>query len=356
MLSNAQIRMRHSGLTATDMARISGENPFSGPIQVYDEKTSPVELLLERSSVPSNEAMSGQIFEAALVKRYVAERTPSGHRLRILQTRRTHRHPELHWAMATPDRFVFAECLQLPPDKRLTRKAMNAAVAARRGPYLLECKLVGSRMAKSWDTTSADVLDADRVPSYVYVQCQWQMFVLGHARCDVASLIGGTRFHSFTLVRDEVFIRDLVKLGQAFWDRIKLREPPQPDGSQYYDRWLERRFPARARPLTKAPDGAEELARLYKEASKQVAAARAEQKRYGQALKNLIADCQGIASETFEAEWTTSRGEIDTAALAKATLMSPVRIETFRKRPRRSLRVWLADTGDVGDEKEEEMF
>ena len=60
MLTDAQIRMRRTGLSATDMARLSGENPYGGPIDVYLDKTRTEDEALERSVAPDNRALTGQ--------------------------------------------------------------------------------------------------------------------------------------------------------------------------------------------------------------------------------------------------------------------------------------------------------
>ena len=308
MLTDAQIRFRQSGLTATDMTIVSGENPWGSIAQVYDEKTMPAELLLERSVVSSSEALTGQVLEAALARRYAIDAAPAdGRCLRIVQVKRTLQHPVHKWALATPDRYVF--CLDKDVSAKLGHSRLIKDVQdGRRCDWMLECKLVGHRVMQAWDLSAHAEQDVDRVPSYVNVQVQWQMFVGEQDRVDVAALLGGTTFRTFEIRRDEQYIGALVRIGEAFWERVQSRRPPEPDGSEAYERFLDRVLPQRSSRLAAAPEGADRLARLYKDATRRSAEAKKEARGYVQALRSLAEGHVGIRSEAFQATWFAADG------------------------------------------------
>jgi len=385
MLTAAQIKMRQTGLTATDMASISGENPFGGPAGVYDDKTCPLDVLLERSQRPTNEAETGNVFEAALARRYCMAAAPEpGKVLRVVQSRhKTFRHPTCEWALATPDRFVMC----LDRGEQISHAGLVHGIWPEKyEKWLLECKLVGPRMMREWDTSLDADEDADRIPSYVYVQVQWQMFVLEHTRCDVAALLGGTTFRHFRIDRDQPYIDALVKLGDAFWrehvlarvqpppdgsasyDRLQARlfpEPPQPPApapagvaEQAYQRMMKRLFPKRFDNLVPAPEGAEEIALRYRRARQAAKEANYQQKICLQTLKQIVAEAPGIRAERFQAFWASSRGNIDVYALAAELGITAAQLDKHRKPPRRGMRVTVYGSDGIaeGERTDEEEF
>lgn len=394
MLTAAQIRMRQTGLTATDMASISGENPFGSPAKVYDDKTCPIAVLLDRSQRPTNESESGNVFESALARRYAMAAKPEPAKvLRVVQSRgKTYRHPTCEWALATPDRFVF--CLDANASRLCVSNADLRRWLGTKDPaperahrWLLECKLVGPRMMREWDTSLDADEDADRVPSYVYVQVQWQMFVLDQPRCDVAALLGGTTFRHFRIDRDQPYIDALVKLGGAFWhDHVLARVPPPPDGSDSYDRlqarlfpeipqppapppagvaeqayqrMMRRLFPQRFDNLVAAPVGAEAVALQYRQAGRAAAEAKKQQRICLQTLKQIVAEAPGIRADRFQAAWSSARGNIDVYALIREHGLTDEQVEKHRRPSRRDLRVTVYGADGVAEGErtdDEEVF
>jgi putative phage-type endonuclease len=84
----------------------------------------------------------------------------------------------------------------------------------------------------------------DQVPEAVYVQCQHEMAVTGHARCIAAALILGNRLRWAYVERDQAFIEDvLLPAEEAFWKATLASEPVAADGSEHTRRAYERLWP-----------------------------------------------------------------------------------------------------------------
>ncbi len=88
----------------------------------------------------------------------------------------------------------------------------------------LEVKNVGEYVACDWDN--------DSVPLRVLIQVQHQMYVTKTERAYVAALLGGNRFVSKPVERDQRFIDAMLPVLDDFWDHVQRKEPPAVDGSK----------------------------------------------------------------------------------------------------------------------------
>lgn len=326
------------------MARLSGENPYGRPIDVYRDK---VEDRTIASAVPDDRAVTGNIMEAAIAKRYVHSHTTADYTMRILQTRQTYRHPQVSWALATPDRFVW----QAKAKEHVSPASLGQRLASGgKADWLLECKLVGARAVQHWivDPQEGD-LGCDCIPPYVLVQVQWNMYVLDYGRVDVAALLNGTSFRSFTVYRDDAYIGALIAIGGEFWERNVLgRIPPPPDGSEAYEKYLTEFYPKGNVEIAEAPEGSEQLAREYRDFLIAEKTAKRQKEERGQALKMLIRERAGIRGAWGIARWSAGNSRIDWDQLALDHGMTPAEIERYRRPGGRVLRVHF--------EAGEEMF
>ncbi len=325
MLTLAQLQMRQTGITATDIGILAGENPYSSPAIVYEDKFRSEAELLEKQT-PNDSAINGHVFEPALAARYVmAMEEP----LVIVASPDTYRATDCEWALATPDRFVFRG-----PDA--VKRGRQGGVA----DWLLECKLVGSRASYNWDLDA--LTDADRLPPYVYTQVQWQMRVLGYDRCDVAALLYGSTFKSFRIIRDDEYIDALQSIADAFWtNHILKRQPPQPDGTDAYTQFLARRFGTdRTTTMIEAPPGAQDLVQqhaVYRQIEKDT-------KRQIEKLRQTLHLLAG-SSSGFEGPWgkvsiTQRSGRVDWQALVEGEGITADVLERYREPNKPGMRVW----------------
>lgn len=102
---------------------------------------------------------------------------------------------------------------------------------------VLEVKLVDSYAHREdWE-------DGTRVPARVLCQANWYMAITGSSSAAVACLVSGRRLESYTVLRDDVAIGEMIETAERFWaDHVVPRKPPDPDGSYATGKALEARY------------------------------------------------------------------------------------------------------------------
>lgn len=309
MLTQAQLDMRRSGITATDIVAIAGFSRWMTDLEVYEQK-------LGAPPKPMNLAMQmGHAAEPVVVDALARE-----YDLRLAPGETT-RHNIMPWVLATPDRFVL--------DERDVRCAV------------VECKLVGWRQVPDW-------LDADGVavfPDSVAIQAMWQMGTTAQRRCFVGALLGGWSdddFHHTIVEFNESIWWNLLELAERFWkDHVEPKRPPKPDDSARATETLQRLYPSiRRREIVAATPEVEELMVRYREAGEREKNAEAEKREAGNALRALIADAEGVRGDELKAVWGESRGRVSVERIAEHYKLSVEDIEkNCRGDASRTLRV-----------------
>lgn len=180
------------GIGASEIAAIVGMSPYASPWDVWVRKTG------QAPDVDSTPAIEwGHRLEPAIRQAY-ADRTGAV----MYVPSESMFHTVHRWARATPDAIVLGD--------------------VGGWQYLVQAKNVGYWPGRDWD---------DGPPVFVQLQEQWEMFVTGLARADVAALIGGSDYRVYTVHRDDSMIGDLVDIAAAFWRRVETRTPPIVDES-----------------------------------------------------------------------------------------------------------------------------
>jgi putative phage-type endonuclease len=196
------------GIGASEVAAVCGMNPFSSVWDIWLRKTGQAP-----DEEPSGPLEWGLRLEPAIRQKYADE---TGATLYVPSASLFH---AAHaWARATPDAIV------------LTRAGEPAAWS-----HLVQCKNVGYWPARDgWESGP---------PAYVVLQEQWELYVTGLARADVAALIGGSDYRVFTVHRDDSVIAMLMELAERFWIRHVIgRTPPKIDESDACARHFNRRL------------------------------------------------------------------------------------------------------------------
>lgn len=103
------------------------------------------------------------------------------------------------WA-ATPDRLVYYGNSPKPS-------------------WLLEIKTASND--DEWGPSGSQ-----EIPEGYLYQIQWQMYVCGMDRCDVAVLIGGNDYREYTFKRDPELIDKLIAGAEDFWGYVERDEEP----------------------------------------------------------------------------------------------------------------------------------
>ncbi len=189
---------RQGGLGGSDIAAIVGEDSFRGPLDVYLEKTRPI----EDEALTSHHLIRGIMLEDDIADLYAAE---TG---RNLSAWPASEHPDLPWARVNIDRMVWAE-----------GEHEEAGV--------LEIKAPGRE--------SFHTMIEQGVYSGYLIQLQWGMWVTGR---DWGSFAIGN-FESprgplvhFDVERDSDMIDGLVPLAEEFWQNHVLAGVPPTDFSR----------------------------------------------------------------------------------------------------------------------------
>jgi putative phage-type endonuclease len=202
-VQSAQTLSRH-GIGASEIGAVAGLNPFASPWDIWLRKTG------QAPDVEQNAPMEwGNRLEPAIRQKYCDDTSSSVYvpTASLFSTER-------EWARATPDGVVVAG----------TEQSWQ---------HLLQCKNVGEWVARSW---------SDSPPAYVQLQTQWEMYVTGLQRDDVACLIGGNQFRIYTIHRDDKAIADLLTIADDFWAKVEKRIAPKVDDSDACREHFERRF------------------------------------------------------------------------------------------------------------------
>lgn len=253
------LRKRRQYLGASEVAAVCGICPYRGPLQVWASKKGWLD-----TSAGSVAADLGHLFEAPLLS-YYAQRTG-----RKLHTPGTLRHANLTWAAATPDAIA--------DDTR------NVQV-----------KLVGADMAWHWQAG---------VPDYVQVQVQWEMWVAGLEVSDVVACVGGTDYQQHEVAIDNMALSYLIEICGRFWqDHVIGDKMPDIDGSESARQILARHFPVPTAGMADAVPGVVDLARRYRELTKQTGALSRERDALGNTLRLAIGDKQGLKWPTGYVSW-----------------------------------------------------
>lgn len=203
-------RARLTGLGASDMAAVLGEDPHKSALKIYAEKVGRI----DGDDLADVEAVEwGKELEPVIIRMFT-KRTgrrayPSGELLRSSE------HP---WALATLDARNVVQA-----------RTMNDGCDAP-----LEIKTASAFISEQWE---------DGPPPHYLIQVHHQMLVTGAEFATIACLLGGQRLVWCDVERDETLIRKIIHNGERFWDRIQRKDPPDPDGSEATRAALHSMFP-----------------------------------------------------------------------------------------------------------------
>lgn len=188
------LTVRRAFVTASNVAVVLGESPFSTPSQLWSEMSG-----LVKSSTEEAEWMKwGSRLEDAIARGYVEENGGTLISLGALTVLQSLRYP---WMAATLDRLV----------------EVNGEL------MVLECKNVSSLKADEWE---------DEPPLHYQIQVQAQLACTGLKRGVLVALIGGNRLAWFIIDRNDEFIDAAAGAARRFKQKVDLGEfPDEVDGS-----------------------------------------------------------------------------------------------------------------------------
>ncbi len=191
---------RREFLTASDCAAVLGADPRRGPLAVYASKISDVVEPEERRWMAF-----GRRVEGAIADWYADE---TGRPARDLGAYEIQVHPDLPWLGATLDRQTAGSDAHPAPVPLIH-------------PAPLEAKAVAGFKAAEW---------RDDPPLHFVVQLQLQMACTAAQWGSLVALIGGISLEWKDVLRDDGFLAAALPQLEAFWLRVKRRDPPEADG------------------------------------------------------------------------------------------------------------------------------
>lgn len=238
-LTERQLAVRRTGITATDIRAIVGLDPYGRtPHDVYLDKLG----RSQRSNSEPEYLELGQDIEPVVVKHLARRRNL--YVVNVLPDHMTRVHPKFPTHIATPDAFLAA----LPEVPGHFEGANSIG----------QVKVVGGFMAEDWGKS-----EEGTIPDWCLVQCMWELHVCELETEHVGALIW-PQVRSYTVGRDEDLIGSLIEEADRFMlDHVLAKKPPAPDGSEGASRMVRGLFPKPKGPRFKASAQVEELARAY---------------------------------------------------------------------------------------------
>lgn len=204
------LKLRQKGIGGSDVAAILGLSKFRSSLHVFEEKTA--ETIAEEED---NEAMYwGRRHEDMLREEFMERNAHLGFEVRKLD--KILQHPEYPWAIANVDGII---------------------LAPNGGAGILECKTSSEWLFDQWKD--------EQVPMYYLTQLQWYLFVADLDWGYFSTLIGGNKYRSPRIERDDELINLMFDRCSVFWhNHVLTGTPPQPDGSEATTAYLKEKYAA----------------------------------------------------------------------------------------------------------------
>lgn len=197
------LQVRTNGIGGSDIGPICGVSVFSSARQIYMRKTGQYQDDIKENSAVSERLHFGHVLEPIVANEY-ARRVlcaDGDHPdLHLVDYNATFQHNEYSWALANVDRFI---C-----------NAQGEPVG------ILECKTTSEYMNDEW-------AEGEILTTYLY-QLNWYLFVTGLKWGAFACLVGGNKFYTYEVVRNDELINDiLLPRAKEFWEVnvLQLKEP-----------------------------------------------------------------------------------------------------------------------------------
>lgn len=195
----AWLAARSRGIGGSDIGAICGVSPFTSARQIYLRKTGQYEDSLEQNKAGAERMHFGHVLEPIVASEY-ALRELKDKPYKLIEVDATFQHKDYPWALANIDRLI---------------------VDDEGNPVgILECKTTSEFMNDEWE--SGEIL-----MSYIY-QLNWYLWILGLEKGAFACLVGGNKFYTYEVYRNDELIRDtLLPKAEAFWigNVLALKEP-----------------------------------------------------------------------------------------------------------------------------------
>lgn len=267
MLTEAQLAMRRTAITGTDIGAICGLSEHRSALDVFLDKTHDTE------PVDLTPALKRGIYLEDGILRWYVEDTGATE----VERPGTLVHKHNLRIMATPDAVV------LKPSPGMQY------VSARTG---VEVKAPGRFAEYGWGEPGTD-----QVPQAYLAQAVFEMAVLDVERLDFAALLGG-ELQVYPVQRNRDVEGKLIERALAFWrDHVETGKPPAPTWRPRDEEWIAKSFPRAVRPALEwtslTPLQQMEVA-LYLEAHAEASTSEKRCRELELRVKMLLGDAGGL--------------------------------------------------------------
>lgn len=264
------LKMRKSGIGGSDAGAICGLNPYSSPMNVYQDKTT------DHISDMDNEAMR----QGRDLEEYVARRFTEATGLKVRRSNKMYRSIEHPFMLADVDRLIVGE---------------DAG---------LECKTASPYNDNKWKD--------GQIPPHYLIQCLHYMAVTGKREWYIAVVILGSDFKYQKITWNEEVIEKLIAVEEAFWNQhVVSRKIPAPDGSDACEEALAQYFHTARKKSSIPLIGFDEKLEKREELLNAMKLLEQEQKQIEQEIKCYMQDHELAFNDKYRVSWAN----VDTARL-----------------------------------------
>ncbi len=257
------LQMRKNGIGGSDAGAICGVNPYSSPLKIFKEKTSP--------SIEEQE--SEAVRQGSDLEDYVAKRFMEATGLKVRRSNFMYRSLQYPFMLADVDRLVVSE---------------DAG---------LECKTVNAYGAEQWKD--------GKIPLHYVLQCYHYMAVTGKRTWYIAAVILGTDFIYKKLVWDDELIRQLIETERIFWENhILTGKYPSPDGSDVSNEIINQYFHTAKNDSAIELVGFDEQLHRRQEIIAQISELEKEQNQIEQEIKMFMKENELAVNDRYRISWS----------------------------------------------------
>lgn len=298
---DAWVAARIAGIGGSDAAAVVGESPFKSRIDVWQERVTGVPPMFD-----SERAEVGRLLEDPILRWYElgAPAWPRyGGPLRVVKPPTVY-HRDRTWHRGSADGLAY-----------ITEAVEHLGANIGAGDLLayptvpdhaIEVKTHGWAASRSYETTD-DGVPID-VPPDKRIQVAWYLALYDLPWASLCALLDTHNRRTYVIEHDRELEDTLLEEVENFWRRYVLTgEPPDPDGSESYRRWLGQRFKKHTAELVaSSPEIDAEITRLLriKRIQKRLEQAR---ELSEQRIKAHIGDAEGINSVIGKVTWKSQR-------------------------------------------------
>jgi len=279
-LTEEQLALRRTKITATDAAKVCGVSNYGGPLDVQLEKQGRGVVIDENDRMRWGNILEGPIREDFAQRMDVAIAVPG-----------TLIHPEHDWAAATPDGIVYPGGTPLAHGTAFSYGPENV-------------NPIGGHEIKthtSWLAHLYGEPGSDEVPPAELVQCAWNRWI-------AAAVFEGGDFSTWHLtafldnlpsdyqIHHNAELEEMmIGVCRAFWEEHVIGGVPvPPDGSKSYTEHLAKRWPKHGQDYVEADAETLETVRALYQKRLEIAAHEREETELVQRIKVAIGDAAGL--------------------------------------------------------------